>query len=55
VKITSARGSITTQVKPDAEVPVGTLAMAVGQGDPAPSSLIDATSAVTEIRVETIA
>ena len=55
VKITSARGSLATQVKPDATVPVGTIAMAAGQGDPSPSALIDATTAVTEVRVETIA
>ncbi|MGN6696030.1 MAG: molybdopterin-dependent oxidoreductase, partial [Aquihabitans sp.] len=55
VKIASARGSITTQVKPDADVPVGTIAMALGQAELKPNALIDATSAVTEVRVETIA
>ena len=55
VKISSARGSITATITPDAAVPVGTVAMAVGQGDPSPTVLIDATSAVTEIRVETLA
>ncbi len=54
VKISSARGSLTASITPDGSVPVGTVAMAVGQGDPSPTVLIDATSAVTEIRVETI-
>jgi anaerobic selenocysteine-containing dehydrogenase len=55
VKVSSARGSLTATITPDASVPVGTVTMAIGQGDPAPGVLIDATSAVTEIRVETIA
>jgi NADH-quinone oxidoreductase subunit G len=55
VKISSSRGSLTATITPDATVPVGTVAMAVGQGDPSPTVLIDATSVVTEIRVETIA
>ncbi|MCU1370720.1 MAG: NADH-quinone oxidoreductase, partial [Ilumatobacteraceae bacterium] len=55
VKISSARGAITATITADAAIPVGTVAMAVGQGDPSPGALIDATSAVTEIRVETIA
>jgi NADH-quinone oxidoreductase subunit G len=55
VKLSSSRGSLTVTVTPDATVPVGTVTMAVGQGDPSPSTLIDATTAVTEIRVETIA
>jgi anaerobic selenocysteine-containing dehydrogenase len=55
VKLSSARGSITATITPDASVPVGTVAMAIDQGDPSPTALIDASSAVTEIRVETIA
>lgn len=55
VKIASSRGSLTTQVKPDADVPVGTIAMAVGQGEVAPTVLIDATASVTDVRVETVA
>jgi anaerobic selenocysteine-containing dehydrogenase len=54
VKVSSPRGSITATIVPDASVPSGTVTMAIGQGDPSPSVLIDATSAVTEIRVETI-
>ncbi|WP_426574318.1 NADH-quinone oxidoreductase subunit NuoG [Aquihabitans sp. McL0605] len=54
VKVSSAHGSLTVSVTPDASVPVGTVAMAIGQGDPSPTVLIDATSAVTEIRVETL-
>ena len=54
VRISSARGSITATIAPDGAVPVGTVAMAVGQGDPSPTALIDATSPVTEIRVETL-
>jgi NADH-quinone oxidoreductase subunit G len=55
VKMSSAHGSITTTITPDASVPVGTVTMAIGQGDPAPTALIDASSAVTEVRVETLA
>jgi NADH-quinone oxidoreductase subunit G len=54
VKISSPRGSLTTTITPDGSVPVGTVAMAVGQGDPSPTVLIDAASAVTEVRVETV-
>ncbi len=55
VKISSSRGSLTATITPDATVPVGTVAMAVGQGAPSPSALIDATAPVTEVRVETLA
>ena len=34
-------------IVPDASIPVGTVAMAIGQGDPSPTVLIDATSPVT--------
>jgi NADH-quinone oxidoreductase subunit G len=55
VKLSSPRGSLTVTITPDATVPAGTLAMAIGQGDPSPTVLIDATAPVTEVRVETIA
>jgi NADH-quinone oxidoreductase subunit G len=54
VKISSSRGSLTTTIGADPSVPVGTVAMALGQGDPSPSALIDAAAAVTEVRVETV-
>ncbi len=54
VRLTSARGTITTEIDADGDVPAGTLAMAVGQGDPSPNVLIDAAAPVTEVRVETV-
>jgi anaerobic selenocysteine-containing dehydrogenase len=55
VKLSSPRGTLTVAVTPDASVPEGTLAMAIGQGDPSPTVLIDAAASVTDVRVETIA
>ncbi|MCB0964748.1 MAG: molybdopterin-dependent oxidoreductase, partial [Acidimicrobiales bacterium] len=54
VRVSSPKGSLTATVTPDATVPEGTIAMVAGVGEPSPSVLIDATSAVTEVRVETI-
>ncbi|MCB0972328.1 MAG: hypothetical protein KDA97_12555, partial [Acidimicrobiales bacterium] len=54
VRISSARGSLTTSVTPDATIPEGTLAMVLAVGDPDPTTLIDASRAITEVRVETI-
>ena len=53
VKVTSPKGSLTTPVRFDAAVPVGTAVLDWNQGDPSPRTLIDATAAVTEVRVET--
>ena len=55
VKISSPKGSITTPVEPDASVPEGTITLDWSLGDPSPTTLIDATAAVTEVRVETTA
>jgi NADH-quinone oxidoreductase subunit G len=55
VRLTSSRGSLTVSVSPDATVPEGTLTMVLAQGEPSPTALIDATAAVTEVRVETVA
>ena len=53
VKVSSPKGSLTTPVQPDATVPSGTVVLSWNQGDPSPTALIDAGSAVTEVRVET--
>ena len=53
VKVTSSRGSLTTAVTADAVVPPGTVSLPWNLGEPSPSALIDATAAVTEVRVET--
>jgi NADH-quinone oxidoreductase subunit G len=54
VRLSSARGSLVVQVRLDPGVPAGVVAMALNQGDPDPTVLIDATAAVTEVRVETL-
>jgi NADH-quinone oxidoreductase subunit G len=54
VRMSSARGALVVQVAADAAVPPGVVAMALGQGDPDPTVLIDATALVTEVRVETV-
>ena len=48
-------GSIVTAATADATVPEGSARMLLNHGDPAPNALIDATAAVTDIRVETLA
>ena len=53
VKVTSSKGSLITPVRFDATVPVGTAVLDWNLGDPSARSLIDATTAVTEVRVET--
>jgi predicted molibdopterin-dependent oxidoreductase YjgC len=53
VKVTSSKGSLTTPVRFDATVPVGTAVLDWNQGDPSPRGLIDADATVTEVRVET--
>jgi anaerobic selenocysteine-containing dehydrogenase len=52
VKLTSARGSVSATATPDPGVPRGAVAMLVNQPGISVSALIDATAAVTEIRVE---
>ena len=55
VRVTTARGSIDLLVRTDARTPAGTAWMAVNAGGPGAPDLIDVTSPVTELRVETIA
>jgi formate dehydrogenase major subunit len=55
VKVTSSKGSLVTPVRFDATVPVGTAVLDWNLGDPSARALIDATTAVTEVRVETTA
>ena len=53
VKVTSSRGSLVAPATFDATVPAGTVVLHWNLGDPSPRGLIDATAAVTEVRVET--
>ena len=53
VKVTSARGSLTTTVQADAGVPRGAVAMAFNQPGDGAADLIDVSRPVTEVRVET--
>jgi NADH-quinone oxidoreductase subunit G len=54
VSVTSSRGTITLPVVADAATAPGTAFMAFAQGGPVgPSDIVDITSAVTELRVET--
>ncbi len=53
VRVSSATGELTAIVEPDATVPAGTVVLSWNQGDPSPTSLIDASATVTEVRVET--
>ena len=54
VKVSSATGTLTTAVHPDADVPSGTVVLSWNQGDPSARVLIHAGSAVTEVRMETV-
>jgi NADH-quinone oxidoreductase subunit G len=53
VKVTSSKGTLTVPATFDATVPPGTAVLHWNLGDPSPRGLIDATAAVTEVRVET--
>jgi anaerobic selenocysteine-containing dehydrogenase len=54
-KATSARGSAVFEVQVDEGVPRGSASLTFNQpGDASPSSLIDVTQPVTELRVETV-
>jgi anaerobic selenocysteine-containing dehydrogenase len=53
VRVSSATASITAHAIPDAAVPKGVAAMAVNQPGSPMADLIDVSSPVTEIRVET--
>ncbi|MCB0977247.1 MAG: molybdopterin-dependent oxidoreductase, partial [Acidimicrobiales bacterium] len=52
VALTSSKGSLTTPVTTDADVPAGTVVVTWNQGDPSPNVLIDSGAAVTEVRLE---
>jgi formylmethanofuran dehydrogenase subunit D len=52
VKVTSPRGSARFDVQATSAVPKGTAAVALNQSGPSANVLIDATTPVTEIRVE---
>jgi NADH-quinone oxidoreductase subunit G len=55
VRVTSSRGTVTLAVLADAATAPGTAFMAFAQkGDVGPNDIVDITSAVTELRVETI-
>ena len=53
VKVTSSKGSLVAPVTFDTTVPAGTVVLHWNLGDPSPRNLIDASAAVTEVRVET--
>jgi NADH-quinone oxidoreductase subunit G len=52
VKVTSPKASIVVDAHPDPAVPRGVAAMVFNQAGPSPAELIDVTSPITEIRVE---
>ncbi len=54
VRITSAAGSIDLPVRDDPDVESGSAFIAVNRAGPGAPDLIDITSPVTELRVETI-
>ena len=54
VKVSSAKGAISTAVAPDASIPEGTGVMAWNQDGASPAALIDIAVPITEVRVETI-
>jgi anaerobic selenocysteine-containing dehydrogenase len=53
VKVSSARGSMTIRVEVDGAVPRGSATVAFNHDGVSASDLIDASSPVTDIRVET--
>jgi anaerobic selenocysteine-containing dehydrogenase len=54
VQVTSSRGSVTLPVRADPGIPRGVAFLAFNQPGPGAGDLIDATAAVTDVRVETI-
>jgi anaerobic selenocysteine-containing dehydrogenase len=54
VKVTSARAAAHYDVSSSTAVPKGAAVLAVNQASNDPSLLVDATAAITEIRVETL-
>jgi anaerobic selenocysteine-containing dehydrogenase len=54
VRVTGARSSLTLPVVADPGLPRGSAALAFNVGLPGAADLIDATTAVTEVRVETL-
>jgi anaerobic selenocysteine-containing dehydrogenase len=53
VKVISPKSSIMVDAVPDPAVPRGVAAMVANQAGPSPADLIDVTTPITEIRVET--
>jgi anaerobic selenocysteine-containing dehydrogenase len=56
VRVKSNRGSFMVEAVPDPGVPRGSLSLALNagaEGGPSAGELIDATAAVTDVRVET--
>ena len=54
VKVTSTRGSQVVAIEPDAGVPMGVARLDFSADGSGAAELIDATTAVTDLRVETI-
>jgi anaerobic selenocysteine-containing dehydrogenase len=54
VKVSSSRGSLTAAAYTDARLPAGAALLHVNQPGIDPGELIDATAAVTEVRLETV-
>jgi NADH-quinone oxidoreductase subunit G len=55
VRLSSAKHTMVVTVEADARLPQGVVTMRIGQGEPDPFLLIDASSPVTEVRLESIA
>ncbi len=53
VRVSSAHGSISSPVRPDTGVPVGTAVLRWGQDGQSPAELVELGTAITEVRVET--
>ena len=54
VRVTTVRGSVDLAVQTDAQTPAGTAWIVANAAGPGAPDLIDLTSPVTELRVETI-
>jgi NADH-quinone oxidoreductase subunit G len=54
VKVTSPRTTLTVEAHASTTIPKGSVALTVNQPGPDPADLIDATRAVTDVRIETV-
>jgi predicted molibdopterin-dependent oxidoreductase YjgC len=54
VKVVSPRSTITVEAHASTVIPKGSVALTVNQPGPDPADLIDATQAVTDIRIESL-